>query len=389
MSPAWTHWGTSEDLLGLGIPAHDAGTGLEGEGLGVAQYGGEFRFDVFDAYAAGLVTNPNVVVAGAIGAGKSTVVKMMLARALRRGRRVVVLDPKGEYAALAKRYGHRPVVLGRDGWCNPFGHFERDGSSLLRALLASALGEALGVEEHFVVDELWRVVLRARPERVLRHCYEYLETALSALETSPRRRVALGLHRLVEGDMSGLFDGSEAPLALDGDLVVIDLSAQWASATLPLAVLCVLAAAHQVLGRGDRLGYLVLDEAWSMLGDEHAVTWLRGSWKLARARGVAHVLVLHRFSDVASSADAGSAHFERARGLLRESETHWLLRQPPDEAGDIATTLQLSALEVRYLHALPRGSALVRYGSASSIVRLHPTSSDRALIDTDATMRLA
>lgn len=388
MSSAWTHWGTSQDLLGLGIPAHDAGTGLDGDVLGVAQYGGEFRFDVFDAYGAGLVTNPNVVVAGAIGAGKSTIVKMMLERALRRGRRVVVLDPKGEYAALARRYGHPPVVLGRDGWCNPFAHFERDGSSLLRALLASALGEALGVEEHFVVDELWRVVASAQPERVLRHCYEYLEAALAGSEASPRRRVALGLHRLVEGDLSGLFDGLNAPLALDGDLVVVDLSAQWASASLPLAVLCVVAAAHHVLGRGDRLGYLVLDEAWSMLGDEHAVTWLRGSWKLARARGVSHVLVLHRFSDVASAADAGSAHLERARGLLRESETHWLLRQPPDEAGEIAATLQLSALEVRYLHALPRGSALVRYGSARSIVRLRPTDSDRALIDTDATMRL-
>lgn len=388
MCPAWTHWGTSQDLLGLGIPAHDAGTGLEGDVLGVAQYGGEFRFDVFDAYGAGLVTNPNVVVAGAIGAGKSTIVKMMLERALRRGRRVVVLDPKGEYAALARRYGHPPVVLGRDGWCNPFAHFERDGSSLLRALLASALGGALGVEEHFVVDELWRVVASVRPERVLRYCYEYLEIELASAEVSTRRRVALGLHRLVEGDLSGLFDGLDPPLALDGELVVIDLSAQWASASLPLAVLCVVAAAHHVLGRGDRLGYLVLDEAWSMLGDEHAVTWLRGSWKLARARGVSHVLVLHRFSDVASAADAGSAHLERARGLLRESETHWLLRQPPDEAGEIATTLQLSALEVRYLHALPRGSALVRYGSARSIVRLTPTPSDRALIDTDATMRL-
>ena len=388
MSPAWTHWATSQDLLGLGIPAHDAGTGLDSDVLGVAQYGGEFRFDVFDAYGAGLVTNPNVVVAGAIGAGKSTVVKMMLERALRRGRRVVVLDPKGEYAALARRHGQRPVVLGRDGWCNPFADFERDGSSLLRALLASALGAALGVEEHFVVDELWRVVVSVRPERVLRHCYEYLESSLVATESSPRRRVALGLHRLVEGDLSGLFDGLDAPLALGGELVVIGLSAQWASASLPLAVLCVVAAAHHVLGRGDCLGYLVLDEAWSMLGDEHAVTWLRGSWKLARARGVSHVLVLHRFSDVASAADAGSAHLERARGLLRESETHWLLRQPPDEAGEIATTLQLSALEVRYLHALPRGSSLVRYGSARSIVRLRPTSSDLALIDTDATMRL-
>ena len=370
----------------MGLPAHDAGTGLSGESLGETQYGGDFVLDVFDAYAAGLVTNPNVVVAGAIGAGKSTVVKMQLDRALARGRRAVVLDPKGEYAPVARRYGRRPVVLGRDGWCDPFARYEANGSQLLRALLASALGTALGVEEHFVVDELWRGVLGARPRRVMRHCYAQLAAALDE-GSSPRRHVALGLHRLVEGDLGGLFDGDGEPLSLDDDLVVVDLSAQWASATLPLAVLSVVAAAHNVLGRGDRLGYLILDEAWALLGDEHALGWLRGSWKLARSRGVSHVLVLHRFSDVAAIGDVGSAQLERARGLLRESETLWLFRQPPDEAQEISDTLRLTSLELHYLRALPRGTALVRYGAHRSIVRLRPNDRDLLLIDTDAAMR--
>ncbi|MDE3222357.1 MAG: DUF87 domain-containing protein, partial [Acidobacteriota bacterium] len=160
---AWTHWATSEDLGTFGLPAHDAGTGLVGAPLGDAQFGDPFVLDVFDAYQAGLITNPNVVVAGAIGAGKSTVVKMQLRRALARGRRVVVLDPKGEYGPLARHHGYAPVVLGRDGWCDPFGEVDQEGSSLLRFLLASALGETLGVEEHFVIDEVWRDVTVARP----------------------------------------------------------------------------------------------------------------------------------------------------------------------------------------------------------------------------------
>src|SRR6202012_342398 len=85
----WTHWATSHDLVSLRLPAHDAGTGLPGEPLGEAQYGSSFALDAFDAYGAGLVSNPNVVVAGSIGAGKSTVVKMQIERALRRGRRAV------------------------------------------------------------------------------------------------------------------------------------------------------------------------------------------------------------------------------------------------------------------------------------------------------------
>ncbi|MDE3044804.1 MAG: hypothetical protein KGJ10_08305, partial [Acidobacteriota bacterium] len=171
--------------------------------------------------------------------------------------------------------------------------------------------------------------------------------------------------------------------------VVVDLSAQWASSALPLALLAVVAAARRVLGGGDRLGYLVLDEAWSLLGDESALEWLRGSWKLARARGVAHVLVLHRFSDVAAVANAGTAQLERARGLLRETETAWLFRQPPDEAREIADVLALSSLETRYLRTLPRGGALVRYGPHRSIVRVTPDAHDAPLVDTDDVMRLA
>lgn len=385
---AWTHWATSRDLSSLRLPAHDAGTGLDGVALGDAQFGGPFVFDVFDAYAHGLVTNPNMVVAGAIGAGKSTVVKMQLDRALEKGRRAVVLDPKGEYGSLALAHGVTPVVLGRDGWCDPFAATGTAAAQLLRALVASSLGRTLGVEEHYVLDDLWRAAAARRPRRLLRFGLEYLHRALDDEHDSPRRRVALGLHRLVDGDLAGLFDGDDEPIVFDGSLVVVDLSAQWASDTLAQALLSVVAAAHHILGRGDGPGYLVLDEAWALLRDESSLRWLQGSWKLARARGVAHVLVLHRFSDVAAVGDAGSAHVERARGLLRESETLFLLRQPPDEANEIAAALGLSERERRYLEQLPRGTALVRFGAHRSVVRLRPSAREREFLDTDAGMRL-
>ena len=95
MRRAWTHWATSSDLVTLRLPAHDAGTGLAGRSLGQSLRGHHFVFDPFDGYEAGLVSNPNMIVAGSIGAGKSTIVKMLVDRALVRGRRVVVVDPKG------------------------------------------------------------------------------------------------------------------------------------------------------------------------------------------------------------------------------------------------------------------------------------------------------
>jgi type IV secretory pathway VirB4 component len=383
---AWTHWGTSSDLVSLRAPAHDAGTGLSGESLGQSQYGSSFVLDVFDAYGAGLVSNPNVIVAGSIGAGKSTIVKMQLERALRRGRRAVVVDPKGEYAQLAAQHGSAPIALGRDGWCSPFSEDDRESRHLLRALVASAQGSALTSEQHFALDEVWQR-LETRPTRVLFALYQLLATHLESSAPSAERSLALVLHRFIYGDLAGLFDGPDEPLRFSGDLVVVDLSSQWTSNSLSVAVLSAVAAAQQVVGDPASPGYLVIDEAWALLSDAAALRWLQGSWKLARARGLSHVMVLHRWSDVAAAGNAGSVERDRARGLLRECETAWLFRQPPDEAREMSIALGLELREESYLVALPKGVALVRYGAHRSIVRVAPDERDLAFIDTDVAMR--
>ncbi|HEY5105110.1 MAG TPA: DUF87 domain-containing protein [Acidimicrobiales bacterium] len=387
MSRTWTHWATSSDLVSLRVPAHDAGTGLVGSSLGDAQYGSSFALDAFDAYNAGLVSNPNVIVAGSIGAGKSTVVKMQLERALRRGRRVVVIDPKGEYAELAAMHGVAPLALGQDGWCSPFSSDEREARNLLRALLSSAQGVPLSGDQHFALDETWKHLPTPRPLRVLWSLYQLLSPHLDAPAPSAQRSLALILYRFIYGDLAGLFDGDNAPLVFSGELVVLDLSSQWSSNSLSVAVLSAVAAAQQVVGQRGELGYLVLDEAWALLSDLDALRWLQGSWKLARARGLSHVLVLHRWSDVAAAGDVGSAQRERAQGLLRECETAWLFRQPPDEAREMSLALGLTSREERYLTSLPKGVALVRYGTHRSIVRVLPDENDARFIDTDAAMR--
>jgi len=384
---AWTHWATTSDLRGLRVPSHDAGTGLEGQPLGRALRGAQFVFDPFDAYEAGLVSNPNMIVAGSIGVGKSTMVKMLLERALARGRRVVVIDPKGEYGELARAHGVRPVALGRDGWCDPFAIDEREARDFVRALVATAQGVSLSAEQHYVIDELFSGLVSPRPRRLLRALFEAVEPRIAEERASVERGLALTLYRFIHGDLAGLFDGDGEPMAFRGDLVVLDLSAQWSSQSLSVAALSAVGAAQQVVVGERALGYLVLDEAWALLGDDHALRWLQGSWKLARSRGVSHVLVLHRWSDAGAAGDDGSMQRARALGLLRECETSWLFRQPPDEALVMARALGLHDREQQYLVALPKGVALVRYGAHRSIVRFTPVGRDLEIIDTDSAMR--
>jgi hypothetical protein len=53
----------------------------------------------------------------------------------------------------------------------------------------------------------------------------------------------------------------------------------------------------------------------------------------------------------------------------------------------MAVALGLHVREERYLTALPKGAALVRYGAYRSVVRVIPDERDRRFIDTDAAMR--
>lgn len=368
------------------MPAHDAGTGLPGRKLGSVRRGRAFVFDPFDAYEARLTTNPNMVIAGAIGMGKSTLVKMMLDRALARGRRVVVVDPKGEYGPLAASYGTTPVVVGRDGWCNPFGRGATDDLELLRTMLASAQQAPLSAEHHYVLDDAWdRIGVGPHP-RLLRTLFHELASSL-AEPPSAQRDVALLVRRFIHGDFANLFDGDGPPLQFGGQLVILDLSQQWASTSLGMAGLCAVSAAQQVVHDAASQGHVVVDEAWALLSDPYALRWLQGSWKLARARGISHTLVLHRWSDVYAVGDAGSANRSRAQGLLRECETVWLFRQEPDELDEMRRTLKLSEREGQAIVQLQRGEVLVRYGAARSILLLAPDDRDELFIDTDGAMR--
>src|ERR1700681_3310761 len=121
------HRGTTAHLCSAYPFLAEAGLGHRGVYLGtnLLTGGGGFAYDPFEAYQAGLVTNPNMLVAGEPGTGKSSFVKTFMARALAvfgtprpdphdgagrpTGRWLAIADPKGEYAPLADTLG-LPVV---------------------------------------------------------------------------------------------------------------------------------------------------------------------------------------------------------------------------------------------------------------------------------------
>lgn len=405
--------------LGAAYPlVAEAGLGHRGVLIGHDLLGGSFVYDPFELYRDGVVSNPNMIVFGQIGRGKSSLLKTYLWRQAVFGRRAWVVDPKGEYAGLAELWGVRPVALRPGGAIrlnplDPVHTADRNGdaggpddpdrrqSELLASLASACLGRSLVPRERAAVD-LALVSARASAAvptlpRVVAALLDPLDESAARIRTDRAtlledgRDVALELRRLVHGDLRGMFDGETTPgLDLSGPLVVLDLSALYGSAALGVLMACATAWLQAAVSRdgGGPSGqaFLVVDEAWAILANLGVARWLQASWKLSRAHGVANLAALHRLSDLTSVGAAGSEQVGLAEGLLSDSETLVIYAQPPGEVARATELLSLSPTEAELVPQLRRGVALWKVGRRSFLVRHVVGSSERALVDTDAAM---
>ena len=396
-----------------------AGGGLTAEGalIGRDLLGGPFCFDPWELYRTGRITNPNVLVLGQLGRGKSTFVKSLVWRQVARGRRAWIVDPKGEYGPLAAACGSAPIALAPGGAtrlnpldlpsARPTGDDGRDGLrsrvELVASLLVSSLRRALAPEERTALELAVRAVSAParRPSAVptLPDVVGALlqPDAAAAAEVGTDadglaragRPVALELRRMVQGDLAGMFDGpTSSGVDLNAPVVVLDLSATFASPALPLIMTCTTAWLQSALAQADGVKRLVvIDEAWAILNDLAIARWSQATFKLSRALGVSNVVVAHRISDLRAAGADGSAEEKLAAGLLADSETRVLFGQPPSEAEETGRALGLSRAQITALARLPRGMALWRVGDRSFLVEHLLAEEERALVDTDAAMR--
>jgi hypothetical protein len=285
--------------LGAAYPfIAEAGLGGRGIVIGDDLLGGSFVFDPFELYAAGIVSNPNMVVFGQIGRGKSAFVKSFLWRQAVFGRRAWVVDPKGEYGDLAAAWGVRPVALRPGGAIRlnpldpgPEGAVSQDGADvtarrrteLLASLGAACLGRNLVPRERAALEAALAQATRRQTVPTVPVVVDALLSpdpeAARVLRTEPHelledgRDVALELRRLVHGDLRGMFDGpTTRGLDLSAPLVILDLSALYSSAALGVLMACATAWLQAALtrtveGSGHQQTFLVVDEAWAILSN--------------------------------------------------------------------------------------------------------------------------
>lgn len=411
MRPPPPHRATTAHLQAVYPFVSDGTFGTAGPLIGRDVLSGPFRFDPWLLYASGRITNPNLVVLGQLGRGKSTLVKTFVWRQIALGRRAWILDPKGEYGPLARACGCEPIALTPGGATrvNPLdlpsharglpGDGVAPRMELVSSLVASSLHRSLGPQERTAIEMGVRLVCARTDVPTLPALVDALldpdQSAAAAIGTDAAglalagRDVALELRRMVRGDLAGMFDGPTSRHAdVTTPVVVLDLSATFASPALPLVMTCASAWLQAALGSGDGVKRLVvIDEAWAVLNDIATARWSQATFKLSRSLGVSNVLVAHRVSDLRSAGADGSAEEKLASGLLADSETRVVFGQSPSEAEETGRMLGLGATEIDVISRLPRGVALWRVGERSFLVEHLLAEDERVLVDTDAAMR--
>ncbi|MFD8706837.1 type VI secretion protein [Kitasatospora sp. NPDC059648] len=415
--------------------------------LGVYMGWNTLTMQAFSAHPAlwvreGLCTNPNVILTGIPGSGKSAHVKALCFRLMVTGQRTLIAgDVKGEYAGLCRHLGVEPVRLGPglSGRLNPLDagplgsdlHLIKDRTelqarlteihrrrlTLLKALLELQLRRTLLPQEEESLDVAIREVTgqlggagETRMDtptlplvyEVLRDPTEDMARELRvrggdiqlAREQMASIRSALG--SMVQGHLGGLFD-QKTSMGLDWDAPIqsVDISAleQYGDEVVAMVLTCVSSWAQAAIDRPGRPWIVVRDELWRQMrsGGAAMVRKIDADLRLSRATGTIQLLATHRLSDFEGVGAAGSEAVAIARDLIASCETRIQLAQDTRPLKMTREAIGLTDAECDLIGswgAGQRGRALwkVGRGGGSHAVQLMLSHLERRLFETDEKM---
>jgi type IV secretory pathway VirB4 component len=408
--------GTTAHLQALYPFSLESGLGHRGVYIGRNRLtGGEgFFFDLFEAYDAGHVQGPNALVIGAGAYGKSALMKSYVFRStmLRtsgRDRFVSVIDPKGEWVALARALDWQVLqaLPGRAIGFNPLESPGADAAHLLthRAGVTSALlAVSLGSPE---LDPGQRRLVSAVHAQLqggsatladVRAVLAEPPVALAAaLDTTPdelleRRRGLLDAAAiLLDHDLPGL-GGSQTttrgPLS-SGSGLVLDLSALLSNRRALRLMMTAAAGwlAGLMYSRPDLHKLNIIDEGWAALDDIAVVRLLQDQWRVGRQWGCANILITHALADLHSQADDGSTLTKIADGLLNTTSVRIYLHQNPEQLGDLAISTGLTSTATELLGRLNPFESIWQIGRHTAFVDHVMSPYEWTLCDTDTAMR--
>ncbi len=415
-------------LYGAGLPSAGAYIGVD------CLSGGAFACHPAEWLASGLISNPNLLVTGIPGAGKSATLKALAIRLAAYGIRTLVAgDLKNEYAPLARAFGVTPLELGPGlparlnpldagplGWPLPpsvlqpgdrLAEIHRRRITLLAALLEMRLGRPPTPTEEAAISlairhatgqvaartrladptigQIWGLLRDPAPGMA-----EDLRADSPSLLREMIRPAADALGNMVAGSLSGLFDG---PTTIRPDFTApiqtVDLSRIEGRGddTVAMTLACVSSWGQAAIDQpGGPVRLVIRDELWRALRIPAMTRKIDSDLRLSRAHGTIQALATYRLADFEAAAAAGTAEAAIASALIATCDTRICLAQDTAPLAMTRDAIGLTDTECAHIASwtgAQLGRGLWKIGRSSShIVQLVLTPAERRLCWTNQKM---
>ena len=402
------HQATSQHIAGIYPFVADAGLGHRGPVIGVdLNADALWHFSPWEAYVDSSdrgTFSTNILALGAYRSGKSATIKTLTTRSIAFGHQVVVpSDPKGEWVQVADAIpGGRVIRLGSgtSARLNPLDRGpRRSGTSdeqheqmvkqrrigTLIALVEMTQNSRLTAIEHAaILDALERCITRTNDHPTLRGVYEELgrvaadrDAVFHAADGAIGPRFVL--RRLVEGDLSGLFeDESTVEFDQNAPIVVTDTSELFARGDLAaqLTQVCSTAWIQAVISdrAAHRTRYVVREEGWRDMTSLASLQMFQQWLKLSRHYGISNIVILHKMGDLDAVGDADSLERSLAYSIVGDIENKFIFRVNHQEQTALRDRLNLPATHVEMARQLRKGEFLAYVGQYSYLVDCFATS---------------
>ncbi|MBI2657615.1 ATP-binding protein, partial [Candidatus Woesearchaeota archaeon] len=298
------------------------------------------------------LSNPNGVLMGSSGGGKSYTAKVFIMRQLLNSTRVMIIDPQSEYVKLIQTYQGQIINFSRNSKTviNPLdllGHDYAEKRLSLMDLFPIMLGQ---------VSEIQKAVL----DKALTHTYErkginndpktwnnkppILGDLLSELERMSKKATVIEkeTYRSLINRLSMFVDGvfsffnKQTNLNFDNQLVgfiIGDMPRQ----AKPVNMFLILDFVYMKMRKSLERKLLVIDEAWSLLGRAEDSGYIFEIVKTSRKFNLGLLLITQDVGDLLAS--------RAANAILQNSSYKLLMRQEAAVIENVVKIFNLSEAE--------------------------------------------
>lgn len=317
---------------------------------------------IFDRFS---LENANEVVLGKSGAGKSYLIKLEIMRQFMLGAEVIVIDPEGEYGALANTLGGEMVEFSPSSpvKINPFDLSElyEEGENelglkilslhgLMKIIMGTLDAERDAILDRALIDTYNQKGITPDPATQKKEppLMEDLYKTLLGMENQPAKEMALRLEKFIKGSAAGIFN-QVSNFDITNPLTVFNIK-RLEDELRPIAMHIILDFVWTKVKKSLKKRILILDEAWYMMKYEDSASFVFSIAKRSRKYYLGMTTATQDVEDFLST--------NYGKAVLTNSSIQILLKQGAAEVDLAASTFYLSEGEKELLLSADIGEGL-------------------------------